>query len=306
MEKERIEELERKISSLEEDVATLKSLVYKTNSPRPAVHAPPKLRQETTKRPAQTAAKSSQAIEEPVDWEKVLFQTWLPRIFIFVFIIGVLWGFKAASDYGLMNEKAKVVLGFVVSIGFAVTGHFQIKKSRLVLGQVLVGGAIPILMLTTFAMHSLYHLAGPTLAFMLNATWIILGIAATVFYRSQALGIISAVGGVLVPFLIESNSPNALVFIGYETLLYIAFLYVAVKQKYSILYVLSAVLLNLTLLIYYSFVGENDVKGLLGMAILIQHLCLLSSFSIKVRTANICVYPFIEFGSYVRLAAGRF
>ncbi|MEK1830088.1 hypothetical protein AAAC51_16265 [Priestia megaterium] len=137
MEKERIEELERKISSLEEDVAKLKSLVYKTNSPRPAVHAPPKQRQETTKRPAQTAAKSSQAIEEPVDWEKVLFQTWLPRIFIFVFIIGVLWGFKAASDYGLMNEKAKVVLGFVVSIGFAVTGHFQIKREGWCSGKYL-------------------------------------------------------------------------------------------------------------------------------------------------------------------------
>ncbi|USL44691.1 DUF2339 domain-containing protein [Priestia megaterium] len=295
MEKERIEELERKISSLEEDVARLKSLVYKTNSPRPkAVHAPPKQRQETIKRPAQTAAKSSQAIEEPVDWEKVLFQTWLPRIFIFVFIIGVLWGFKAASDYGLMNEKAKVVLGFVVSIGFAVTGHFQIKKGRLVLGQVLVGGAIPILMLTTFAMHSLYHLAGPTLAFILNASWIILGIIATVFYRSQALGIISAVGGVLAPFLIESNSPNALVFIGYETLLYIAFLYVAIKQKYSILYVLSAVLLNLTLLIYYSFVGDNGVKELLGMAILIQHLCLISSFFLSQSVLQVYAFTLLS------------
>ncbi|MBE5101718.1 MULTISPECIES: DUF2339 domain-containing protein [Priestia] len=294
MEKERIEELERKISSLEKDVAKLKSLVYKTNSPRTAVHAPPKQREETIKRPAQTAAKSSQAIEEPVDWEKVLFQTWLPRIFIFVFIIGVLWGFKAASDYGLMNEKAKVVLGFVVSIGFAVTGHFQIKKGRLVLGQVLVGGAIPILMLTTFAMHSLYHLAGPTLAFILNASWIILGIIATVFYRSQALGIISAVGGVLVPFLIESNSPNALVFIGYETLLYIAFLYVAIKQKYSILYVLSAVLLNLTLLIYYSFVGDNGVKELLGMAILIQHLCLISSFFLSQSVLQVYAFTLLS------------
>ncbi|MDC7770299.1 DUF2339 domain-containing protein [Priestia megaterium] len=295
MEKERIEELERKISSLEEDVARLKSLIYKTNSPRPkTVHAPPKQREETTKRPAQTAAKSSQAIEEPVDWEKVLFQTWLPRIFIFVFIIGVLWGFKAASDYGLMNEKAKVVLGFAVSIGFAVTGHFQIKKGRLVLGQVLVGGAIPILMLTTFAMHSLYHLAGPMLAFILNASWIILGIIATVFYRSQALGIISAVGGVLVPFLIESNSPNALVFIGYETLLYIAFLYVAIKQKYSILYVLSAVLLNLTLLIYYSFVGDNGVKELLGMAILIQHLCLISSFFLSQSVLQVYAFTLLS------------
>jgi uncharacterized membrane protein len=149
-------------------------------------------------------------------------------------------------------------------------------------------------MLTTFAMHSLYHLAGPTLAFILNASWIILGIIATVFYRSQALGIISAVGGVLVPFLIESNSPNALVFIGYETLLYIAFLYVAIKQKYSILYVLSAVLLNLTLLIYYSFVGDNGVKELLGMAILIQHLCLISSFFLSQSVLQVYAFTLLS------------
>ena len=91
MENERIEELERKISSLEEDVAKLKSLVYKTNSPRPAVHAPPKLRQETTKRPAQTAAKSSQAIEEPVDWEKVLFKHGC-REFLFSYLLLACYG----------------------------------------------------------------------------------------------------------------------------------------------------------------------------------------------------------------------
>ncbi|MEK1830086.1 hypothetical protein AAAC51_16255 [Priestia megaterium] len=67
----------------------------------------------------------------------------------------------------------------------------------------------------------------------------------------------------------------------------------AVKQKYSILYVLSAVLLNLTLLIYYSFVGGNDVKELLGMVILIQHLCLLSSFFLSKSVLQIYAFTLL-------------
>ncbi|UZW65596.1 DUF2339 domain-containing protein [Priestia flexa] len=36
----------------------------------------------------------------------------------------------------------------------------QIVKKRSVLGQVLLGGSVPILMLTTFAAHSLYGMIG--------------------------------------------------------------------------------------------------------------------------------------------------
>src|SRR5690606_33607357 len=139
----------------------------------------------------------------------------------------ILWGFKAASEYGIITDTVKVIGGFVVAGVFIVIGIMQFKQKRNVLGQVLIGGAIPILMLTTFAMHQLYDMTGSSLSFVLNVLWIGAGLYFTYRYRSQAIGLVSSVGGVFVPFLIESTSPNIPVFVFYETILYVSFLSIA-------------------------------------------------------------------------------
>ncbi|PAQ15482.1 hypothetical protein CD798_06760 [Bacillaceae bacterium SAOS 7] len=217
---------------------------------------------------------------DPVDWEKVLFQIWLPRVFIFVFIIGVLWGFKAASDYGLMNETVKVTLGFIVSSLLLLIGQQQMENNREKLGYVLLGGAVPLLMLTTFALHVLYSMVGSSLAFMLNVSWIAVGLWLTKKHRSEVLGFISMVGGVLVPFLIESETPNMYVFLGYETLLYVLFLFLSAKFQFKVIYYASTILLNLALFVFYvsSYVfveGKFTTEYYVAFPILIQHGCLL-------------------------------
>ncbi|OZI10737.1 hypothetical protein CEW92_15000 [Bacillaceae bacterium SAS-127] len=217
---------------------------------------------------------------DSVDWEKFLFQIWLPRVFIFVFIIGVLWGFKAASDYGLMNETVKVTLGFIISSLLLLIGQQQMENNREKLGYVLLGGAVPLLMLTTFAMHVLYSMVGPSLAFMLNVSWIAVGLWLTKKHRSEVLGFISMVGGVLVPFLIESETPNMYVFLGYETLLYVLFLFLSAKFQFKVIYYASTILLNLALFVFYvsSYVfveGKFTTEYYVAFPILIQHGCLL-------------------------------
>ncbi|MGM7634996.1 DUF2339 domain-containing protein [Bacillus sp. Hm123] len=217
---------------------------------------------------------------DSVDWEKLLFQIWLPRVFIFVFIIGVLWGFKAASDYGLMNETVKVTLGFIVSSLLLLIGQQQMENNREKLGYVLLGGSVPLLMLTTFAMHVLYNMVGPSLAFVLNVSWIAVGLWLTKKHRSEVLGFISMVGGVLVPFLIESETPNMYVFLGYETLLYVLFLFLSVKFQFKFIYYGSTILLNLALFVFYvsSYVfveGKFAAEYYVAFPILIQHGCLL-------------------------------
>lgn len=289
MDHKRIENLEKKITVLEEEVKELKQLLtnqygskteFTVQAKKPSNHE-----EAVSHQPMKPTEVYEQQVKKSTNWEEQLFQIWLPRIFIFVFIIGVLWGFKAASDYGVMSEGVKVTLGYIVSAAFVGVGHLQIVKKRSVLGQVLLGGSVPILMLTTFAAHSLYGMIGPSFAFMLNALWVVAGLGMTVYYRSQALGIISIIGGVLVPFLIESNSPNQLVFISYETLLYLAFAFIAWRLNYHVLYGLAAILLNVVLLVYGWFV---EFTSLLGAALLIQHVCLLLLSA--VRKGNEFIY----------------
>lgn len=216
--------------------------------------------------------------QAPIDWEKLLLQVWMPRLFIFVFIIGVLWGFKAASDYGLINESVKIALGFMASGLLLYIGHKQMKQDRKKFGHVLLGGAIPLLMLTTFAMHSLYGMAGPAAAFVLNVLWIVLGLVLTKIYESETLGIISMVGGVLVPFLIESQAPNPYVFLGYETLLYVWFLSLAVRFDYRKIYYGSSLLLNMALFFFYMFAGGIIQDFWIAVPIIVQYVLILYYF----------------------------
>jgi uncharacterized membrane protein len=79
---------------------------------------------------------------EAVDWERVIGQVWLPRVFILVLLLGVLWAFKAASDVGFITDAVKCILGFLSSAALIAGGEWQIRKGRAALGQVLLGGAM--------------------------------------------------------------------------------------------------------------------------------------------------------------------
>ncbi|MEK3889790.1 DUF2339 domain-containing protein [Bacillus sp. FSL K6-3431] len=265
---ERIHYLENRVSYLEKklDISNSdKTLAVRSAATIPVVK--------------QTTPALHQIESKPIEWDVLIFQKILPRLFIFVFIIGILWGFKAASDYGYLTESVKVLLGFITAAAFIVFGIMQLNKNRTVLGQVLVGGAIPILMLTTFTMHQLYEMTGPEVSFILNVIWIALGLFFTYTFKSQSIGLVSAVGGVLVPFLIVSTTPNIPIFIIYETLLYVLFIWLALKNRYIVLYYLSAILLNITLLLFFLIANVPDhYKWLAVSPVIIQQLALLTGF----------------------------
>lgn len=284
----KINALEKKLEAMEQELSLLQAKV-KDIEDRPAIA---EIRKMPIKQAAQIdipqADKSSGQyavnkreeipdpfLTEPKDWERILLQTWLPRIFIFVFIVGVVWGFKAAAEYGWINDWVKISLGYLTSAGLLYIGYKQMHHNREVLGQVLLGGGMSVLILATFAMHSLYGMVGPIPAFLLQVIWIVGGVWLTMRFASQALAIISVVGGFLVPFLIESSNPSIYVFVGYETLLFLVFLFLATRLRFLFLYIASFILLNGALLFYYGFSPEVEGSYLLPTAIIIQHAVLL-------------------------------
>ncbi|MBM7693840.1 putative membrane protein [Peribacillus deserti] len=268
----RVEELERKIERLEHQISILSSKPVNT-----APNVKPIIKP-VSQRPMEPVP-HSKPVKEAVDYEKLLTQVWLPRIFIFVLLIGLIWGFKAASDYGFINPAVKCSLGFLTAGLLIWLGLTQFKEEREKLGQVLLGGSICLLMLTTFAMTNLYGIISSNIAFILNVIWILLGIYFTNKFRSEALAVLSVIGGFLVPFLIGSSSGNVYLFTAYETFLYITFLYLSIRFKYVKLYFVSAILLNVVLAIYSLlgpfFGADNNV---LSWAILIQHAFLVLAF----------------------------
>lgn len=283
----KVSDLERRVKELETEVVSLKRHVLGTEAIKEEPTIPQTInnklsteqKPEVVNVPLDSVIASSNKPapkKEEVDWETLLGQVWLPRVFIFVLILGILWGFKAAVDSGFITEPIRAMLGFVTSGFLMYVGERQIQKKRGALGQVLLGGSVVILILATFAAHNLYGLIGPTFAFTLNVLWVIVAIYLSHRHNSQPISIIAAVAGFLVPYLIEGKSGNQFLLVGYEVIFFIALLYYSLLKKYVYLYFTSGGLLHVTMLALYLFAAIQDDVATVG--IIVQHIFLLIAF----------------------------
>lgn len=266
-EQTRIDQLEKRIQQLEQEVRLLKGEKnHEWNT---------EYKQSTIIQ--NDSDKTEFADKEPVDWEHVLGKVWLPRIFIFVLIIGVVWGFKATFDRGFITEPVRVALGYFIACGFVILGELQIRKKRERLGQVLLAGSIILFMLSTFAAHVLYGYFPFVLAAVLNLFWIAGGVFFAHRHRSQALAVLSSAGGVFIPFLLESTGLNTGLFVTYEVLLYGAFLYYGMRNQYTILHYVSFWLLHIAFIasLVFNPISELDAFSYGAM---VQHMFLFVLF----------------------------
>jgi hypothetical protein len=206
----------------------------------------------------------------------VLGKVWLPRIFIFVLLLGLVWGFRIAVDAGWLNEISRVVIGFITAGAFYYLGNRQLEKNRTALGKVLLVGFVATLLVTTFAMNVLYSLVPSVVAFILNIIWVAIGIYLSHRHRSEAMGVMFAIAGYLIPFLVAGSGTAAtlLMVIGYEFIYYFALLWFAVRSQFRILYYVSAVFLHLVYLVLAiaaAPVFESIHTLMMAIAILLQH-----------------------------------
>jgi uncharacterized membrane protein len=212
---------------------------------------------------------------EEKDWEHLIARVWLPRIFMFVLLIGLIWGFKAAADAGYLTEGMQSILGFAAAVLFVITGYRQHKGNRPLLAQVLLAGSIGILMLTTFAAHYLYALLNAPAAFAANVIWVLLGLWFSHKLQSEALGILAIAAGVLTPFLVQIEKPSALFLVGYETVLYAGFMVYAIQRRYVKLFYTSFGLLHFAFIIIGAMTGQ--VHKIVALGAIAQHLILLAA-----------------------------
>lgn len=291
-----IEELEKRVDELNMEARELKRIILSLKATGSTEIHSILASEETLKEITQ-----GEKIEKrPLDWEKLIGQVWLPRIFIFVLLIGVIWAFKAASNYGFLNENVKIAAGYLASAALIFLGFLQTKKNRIALGHVLLGGSIILLLIDTFAMHVLFGMITSIPAFILNLIWVGLGIYFSHRFSSQPLAILTGVGGYLIPFLLESAHPSILNFTAFETAFYLLLLSYAMIKKYQFLYPVAFIFLHLSFIAAMMFSNQNDFK-IYAIAALLQHVFLMVAFFFNRSFLKLQIG--ISFTSFVFLAA---
>ncbi|WP_158598327.1 DUF2339 domain-containing protein [Falsibacillus albus] len=232
----------------------------------------------------QSATSITKTETEPIDWEYAIGRVWLPRIFIFVLLLGVVWGFKVAVEYSILTETARVILGFVSAGIIMFIGEKQFKHDRSALGKVLLTGSVSILILTTFAMNSLYGMIPAAPAFIMNILWIGLGIYLSKRHRSEVMAILFAVMGYLIPFLLAGQEGPPFVGVIYEIFFYGVLLYFAIHTGYKLLFFIATGLLHFVLALFFIVTPDQyqqDILLVIAIGALMQHFLIFYSVFFK-------------------------
>ncbi|MDR6879120.1 DUF2339 domain-containing protein [Bacillus sp. 3255] len=234
----------------------------------------------------------------PTDWEHLIARVWLPRIFILVFLLGVLWGFTAAVNAGIITEPIRCWLGAAAAFLMYWQGEVQIRRNRAALGQVLLGGASGVLILTLFAAHMLFELIPASIAFLLYVISLAISVYTAIRHRSQALMIITLLAGYLVPFLIETEQPNMWTFAGYEGLFSMAMLLLSLRYSFRGAYFTAFGVLHLPLLIATIAGHEDSDRPALLAVVIVQHLLLFAVSLLRSQDSRIGqrIALFLSFG----------
>lgn len=135
----------------------------------------------------------------------------LVKVGVVILFFGVSFFVKYAAQHGMFALElrlASAALGGCILIG---TG-WRLRHRRAVYAQVIQGGGIGILYLTTFAAMRLYHLIPVTAGFAFLVVVCALAATLAVLQDSSALAVLGTAGGFLAPELasVGSGSPAML------------------------------------------------------------------------------------------------
>ncbi len=142
----------------------------------------------------------------------------LVKVGIVILFIGVSFLVKYAAEHELLPIELRLSAAAVSGITLLIIG-WRLRLSREVYAQVLQGGGVGILYLTTFAALRLYALIPPTLAFFILVAIAVLSAILAVLQNACPLAVIGISGGFLAPILTSTGGGNHVILFSYYALL---------------------------------------------------------------------------------------
>lgn len=273
---EKIDELNKRVGRLEQELESVKREIAnlaagKKEQTVVKTDEHPKINKETEV-PQKTPAprKENRTLENMAG-------NWLPKIFIFVFLLGMIWAFVAAAEKGWINAYMRVGAGLIVSIVLYVLGSRSHKKNASVLGSSLLAGSNIVYIVSLFAGNMLYQIISTPLTMILLAAGVAGGVYISRKYRSQTLIAIIVAGVYLYPFLFGGKQGNEYIFYVYESLVFAGLIYETVKQKYSVAWNIANYAFILAIFAFLSFTDAQVTGWTLAVFILQQAITILSA-----------------------------
>ncbi len=191
----------------------------------------------------------------------------LPKVFMVILVLGVLWGLKLVSDYGYLSNEVKIILAYLLSIALATIAYVAERKK---LGSSAVtislyGGAFIVGILTTAAGAMLYDVLGLTLALFIAILFIGYGIAISYLKKNEVLTLFVSFTSLLLPYLLEYMDFSAYIILFFVIVLFTMLQFVILQHKQKIaLYV--ATFFSILAISIVAFMN-NDNQGMFALGL---------------------------------------
>ncbi|MGE7092973.1 DUF2339 domain-containing protein [Lysinibacillus sp. NPDC048646] len=279
---QRITKLEKEVVDLRQEVDALKrlqsiaqtstlsarkSLEQTSPTPTPAPTPTPTPTPTQKPRPLPVQEKKVQpqrSLEEHIMWA-------LPKVFMVILVLGVLWGLKLVSDYGYLSNEVKIILAYILSISLAVIAYvMEVKKlgsSALMIS--LYGGAFIIGILTTAAGAILYDVLGLTMALVIAIIYIGYGIAISYLKKNEVLTLFVAFTSLLLPYLLEYMDFSPVIILSFVIVLFTTLQFVILQHKQKIALYVATFFSVLAVSILAFMNSDNQAVFGVGMLIVL-------------------------------------
>lgn len=207
--------------------------------------------------------KPQRSLEETITWV-------LPKVFMVILVLGVLWGLKLISDYGYLSDGVKIVLAYALSIGLIVLPYILEKKQKSSQAIIisLYGGAFVIGILTTAAGAILYDVLHLNTALIIAGLYVAYGIFISYYKANEILTIFVIFTSLLLPYLLEYMEFSELLIIQFVVILFAAIQFVIVKHHQQIALHITTGFTHLSALALWGFSENVDMYFAIGLLLI--------------------------------------
>ena len=146
---------------------------------------------------------------------------------------------RYSIDQGWLQPPVRVVIGILVGIALLAVCDRKAARKYVLLANAMDAAAIAILFATFFAAHSLWNLIPATTAFGLLALVTLTAVLLSIRHESMFIAVLGLLGGFSTPILLSTGENRPIPLFAYLLLLNIGLAWVAHRQGWTILSILT-------------------------------------------------------------------
>jgi len=172
---------------------------------------------------------------------------WLLYIGVIAIVVGAAYFIKLAFDSEWITPATRVMLGGLSGLVLAYAGTRFVRAGYSLYGQMISGGGIAMLYVSTYGAYNYYQLVSQPVAFALMCGVTAVGALLADRQQSQGLALMAVGGGFATPFLLPVDASALAALFSYDAIIVAGTLYLAGRRDWPFLNLLSYVGVCLTL-----------------------------------------------------------